>query len=519
MKVKKKGISSILGALIFLQILLISMLLIIHVINNETNITLKSVQRIQALSEYAPISENVENDTTYLYSTSTFTITHVIYPNGEIKNTSILVKNKVPVSQILNGFPWAIIVTSQGTWYNVSLLGEGNGDQGVITFPNYKDYGEPLKGSLGLVSGSPNWNIIEGISSSSPLSLVPVNVTVGDPTTYYWALTDAVLEVHSLSSDGWINITYYTPISSAVAGWCVPPPPWWPNSWPWADYGNYYAYNYTQGSLGIYVPLNISWSMGFMQFQTGQNIWSWTWLPTNIIINSTTMEYAYIYLHSGEKTITQVYQDNSWWNSPPYIQAGVGTGAGSWVPNWSYSLSYIHLPSYPINTLVGNNILSNFSLPSYSYIPRMTAILKILTTTNGAPYNAESSISIPLYFPTITVYQADINLNKGEILYYGYLSSNNSWLLLNYLKYNYRYPVTYGAIYNQNPYNPIQTLVWVVPNWHGGYNIVPRVGPTPPGAMTGDIYFRNINDIQYITNYPIYIAIPSGTYVLQVNLS
>jgi len=515
MKVKKKGISSILGALVFLQILLISMLLIIHVINNETNITLKSVQRIQALSEYSPISENVENDTTYLYSTSTFTITHVIYPNGEIMNTSILVKNKVPVSQILNGSPWAIIVTSQGSWYNVTLLGGSDNSQGNITFPNYHDYGEPLNGTIS-VSGSPSWNVLDGLVSVSPLSLVPVNITIGDPTTYHWALTDAVLEVHPLSSDGWINITYFTPISSAVASWSVPPPPWWDLSWYWADYGNYYAYNYTQGSLGVYVPLNISWSMGFMQFQPGQDL-SWTWLPTNIIINSTTMQYSYIYLHSAEKTITQVYENNSWWNSPPYIQAGIGTYAGTYSTNpYSWIDTYIDFPSYPINSFVSNNILSNFSLPPFEYIPYNP---KILTTTNNAPYNASVSISIPLYFPTITVYQADINLNKGEILYYGYDSSNNSWILLNYLKYNYRYPVTYGTLYNNDPYNPIQKFVYVVPNGQGGYKILPFVGPTPPGGMEGAIYFRNINNIQYITNYPVYIAIPSGTYLLQVNLS
>ena len=155
MKGKKRGISAIVGTLIFLQILLVSVVLVIYVTNHQTTATERSIASLQK-STHGVIYEKYENGQTYLIVTQPTNITHIIYPNDTVKNTSITVVSQINVNEILNGQPWAVITTSQGEWFNVT----------AITLPQIVD--DPvssvcLGGGVGTnVGSSPDWNIIKG---------------------------------------------------------------------------------------------------------------------------------------------------------------------------------------------------------------------------------------------------------------------------------------------------------------------------------------------------------------------
>ena len=536
MKGKKKGVSSILGALIFLQILIISLLLVIHVTNNETNITLKSVQRFQALSENAPIEEEVENNITYLYSTTPFVITHVIYPNGEIINTSIVVNNKYPISQILNSYPWAIIVTSKGTWYNVTPL-EDDGLHHHIIFPGYHGYGMPLDPSVLNVTEFPNWNVLEGITSPSTFSLALVNVTIGDPTMYEWGLTDAVLVVYPLSSEGWINITYYQPIhytevSSSVQTGIFEKA--------------YTICNLINATLGIYVPINV----------TSTYIYNVTNIVTNIRTiteNLSILEYTYIYATDDQYVETESnvgvpgygsWIVNSWFTEQigtddlliPYSSGNVI------YPDWevfysgniftpstvyffpSYGLSNEPAPDFSSYYSPRIGVYSSYELPSNAVNLPSVNFYPTSLIWNNTPYMLSNSIGYPpayySHYPlNITVYQVDINLHKGEVLNYGYYIYNNSWILLFNWTFNYNNPEMYSEAYSASSgEDPIYT--YAIPNGHGGFTFVSSLPPWYTGLVyLTNIDLTNIYNIQYPTNLPVYIAIPQGVYVLQVSLS
>ena len=74
------------------------------------------------VSQFAVLIESYANNETYVVTTSPIIITHVIYPNGTITNTSIVVKYAIPASTILSNQSWAVIVTNEGTWFNVTPI-------------------------------------------------------------------------------------------------------------------------------------------------------------------------------------------------------------------------------------------------------------------------------------------------------------------------------------------------------------------------------------------------------------
>ena len=119
---KKKGISTIIGTLIFLQIIAVSVLLFLYVINMETLKTTSTMEAFDNETQHALLLESYSNNQTYLVVTSPVVITHVIYPNGTATNTSIVVKYSIPATKILGKEKWAVIVTNEGTWYNISVL-------------------------------------------------------------------------------------------------------------------------------------------------------------------------------------------------------------------------------------------------------------------------------------------------------------------------------------------------------------------------------------------------------------
>ena len=507
----KKGISSIVGALIFLQILAISLILVIHVINEETNTTQKSIQTFQSLAENAPIEEMTQHGITYLYSTSPFEITHVVYPNGEIINTSITVNNEYPVSKILGGYPWAIIVTNKGTYYNVTYLGGTLRNPSLITFPSYQDYGLPLDPSVLNMEfpfdipqnnqDYPNWGVLDGIASPSAISLVPVNVTIGDPTTYSWALTDAVLVVYPNSSTGWINITYYNPIMDG--SYTINPGPGAllsPFGWNLYDvyvsglatvWANFEWYQ-SNGTIGVYIPLNVSAAIATGPYPTG----SFNLPPSlDTVENITVYQYSFIYI--GNTEVSNFHYGGVFLNSPQ-MSAWTYTQIGTCdIENTLYYFPSYLISSNPQN-IFGINVMpidfppiNWYSSNSYFNYKNFNWDTVHTNFDNTLGVHAISGQQYP-----IQVFQVDINLHKGEVLDYGYYSSNNSWLLLYNWAFNYNNQSLYReAVENLGPLS-------------GEY-----YGHTAP------VFIDNINNIEYLTEYPVYIVVPPGVYLLQVSTS
>ena len=117
-----KGISTIIGSIFLIQIITISVVLFLYVINNETYTVTHATKAFDNVSQFAVLMESYSNNKTYVITTSPIIITHVIYPNGTITNTSIAVKYTVPASTILGQQKWAVIVTNEGTWFNVTPI-------------------------------------------------------------------------------------------------------------------------------------------------------------------------------------------------------------------------------------------------------------------------------------------------------------------------------------------------------------------------------------------------------------
>ncbi|MBB5254685.1 hypothetical protein [Sulfurisphaera ohwakuensis] len=228
-----KGISSILGTLIFLQILLLALLIIIHIQNGETQVTINTIQKLQSLAEDSPVTEFVQNGVAYIYSPKPMIITHIIYPNGYIANTSIIV-TKVPASEVLQGYPWAIIVTSEGSWFNISKIGNNDSSSDSIVFPYYHNYGIPFSGPIKSISSDPNWTYLGGVYGPAGYALVPLNVSVNGQTFNY-GVSGVEVVVYPAQQKGWINMTFYVPIQN--------------------DNGA----NTSALNIGLYIPVNITW--------------------------------------------------------------------------------------------------------------------------------------------------------------------------------------------------------------------------------------------------------------------
>lgn len=330
-----------------------------------------------------------------------------------------------------------------GNWYNVSYISYF--DSNAILFPNYHNYGTPDGGIVENISKDPNWNYLGGVYGPSAYSLVPLNVTVGN-TTFTYGVTGAEVVVYPVSSDGWINITYYSPLIWQYYFVTPPGPPSPISPVLWQGYKPS-----DTASIGVYMPINVSYS--------GCSV------ATNLKwING--ISYEYIYMYVGTSNSYEVYSINSshgiYLSKCIEYHVTLGTFTVEHIGNieiplWNLFLSY---PIYGLNMTIPLAWLPNYVYPDYG-----------LNGTGTLP---------PTNPPTaISVYQIDINIHKGEWLTYGYLT--NKWILL----YNYTY--------DYNKYEGSNT-----PNeqWH-----------------------VKIFNLQYLTQYPLYIVVPEGVYLLEVSLS
>lgn len=469
---KNKGISSILGALIFLQILLLSLVLIVSTQNNETSVALKAINRFHELSESPPITEFVDNNKTYIFSLYPLEITHIIYPNGQIKNVSILL-TRLPVTSVLNGYRWAIIVTSDGAWYNISLLTHDSTYTTTLLFPNYHNWGSPLDPSI-LNPGNwgnyyiqtNDWNnwydVFEGVSSPSGTSLAYVNYG-----GYQYALTDSVLIGYMPSTNGWINLTL------------IPKQAW--------DYAisDGSVYNFSSVlKFAIAIPVNATETV---ELATQKSV---------AYVNLTQLQYIFIpftiYSNISSGYIT-------YYIGPfPHTTYEIGStiqyyfnGSGN-----SYTAGY-NIPSSPVG-----NYTHGVAGYYHSSAPSNPVTFKLYYPTEQQfPYGFE----IPKQLTAFTLYHFDINIPEGEFILYGYNAINDSWVKIFNLHYEYDnpnlYPASNGSALHYDSY---WTLIY---------------GKDPNFAYSYFEYLYNVPIIQYLTAYPFYILLPSGTYLAEVDLS
>ena len=115
-----KGISNIIGTVFFLLIAISTFSMFIFVINEQSFATGKSLQASNKLVQHSLFLISYKKNITYLAVTSPVNITYIIYPGGTIKKTDISIQSQIPIENITGNQKWVIIITNQGTWYNVS---------------------------------------------------------------------------------------------------------------------------------------------------------------------------------------------------------------------------------------------------------------------------------------------------------------------------------------------------------------------------------------------------------------
>mgnify|MGYP001772507187 CR=1 FL=1 len=115
-----KGISNIIGTIFLLFITVSLFAVFLFLTDKQANVTQQNLQVANERVQHALFLIGYENNKTYLIVTSPVTITYIIYPNGSIVKANITVSSGIPIEKITGGQEWAIVVTNQGTWYNVS---------------------------------------------------------------------------------------------------------------------------------------------------------------------------------------------------------------------------------------------------------------------------------------------------------------------------------------------------------------------------------------------------------------
>ena len=534
----KKGLSEVIGFLIILIILVAILVPLTLLYFSQPSIQQEQIESVQAYKNLATQQFRDLDSIPFIYNSTTNAVYFVFIGNSSppiplvIKELAIFngkewVMQNVSIdvtpgnaNTMYFGYPaieiplsatpydkqpsYVATVTQYGNIIYASsidpalLRNNNNGNTGIIIFPYYHDYGLPLDPSVLNMEfpfcippnnqDYPNWGVLDGIASPSAISLVPVNVTIGDPTTYNWAITDAELAFYPNSSTGWINITYYDPmIGESYTVKSVPDVLF--SGFTWTLYGvgvsgcvgGYANFEWYQsnGTVGVYIPLNISATIATYPYSTGS------------VENITVYQYSFIYF--GNTEVYNFHIGNFFYYvllNSPNMSAWTYTQIGTLDIQ---SILY-YFPSYLISSnpqnVFGINVMpidfppiNWYSSNSYfNYINFSWGTVHTNFYDNTLGVHTISGQQYP-----IQVFQVDINLHKGEVLDYGYYSGNNSWLLLYNWTFNYN---------NQSLYR----------------EAIENLGP-----LSGGVFIDNINNIEYLTEYPVYIVVPSGVYLLQVS--
>lgn len=219
----KRGISSILGAVILVQIIIMSLLVVLSVEQQLGSSSQNLIKRLNYYSQNSPLSIIEINENYYITSPSQQYICYIIYPN-ELKPIHEKISVPVSINSILGGYPWAIIITNKGTWYNVTSLGiysdTSNGLHSLQQLVSMA--GIPYLGNFPITEiVKPDWDYIRGISTPDPLALIPLNLTlvllnsdcvpIGGNVTFPYGITDTILKIIPSGQYQWINLTFKAP--------------------------------------------------------------------------------------------------------------------------------------------------------------------------------------------------------------------------------------------------------------------------------------------------------------------
>ena len=481
---RKKGISSIIGGVVFLLILALSTILVVHVINTETNTMQKNVYTLEKNVKQKPLLyEYFDSGVTYLMSSYPTTITYIYYPNGSFVPVHILLNERVPVLQILNGQPWAVVITSDGAYYNVSLF-RVPGVLLALANPS-KFVGKPWDPSVLDVSQTPNWDALWGIAVLNK-TMTPISCPTVSWLGYTEGQTDKMIEYYVNTTTPWLVITYYAPLHYTTA------------------YNSYYDMYYNKSLPSSLTPTNNSnfyilltsnpyiknwtplWDSAVYYQAQGKNItnpnggieFHYDYINATIgvyapVTVNNVIQYSYIYFRDFEVTnvsalvpsavtnngtavkvinATWRYSPFSWIDAPLLQSPSTGaitTAYSNNLPTFTLNLypsgSYQYAPVYenfPTTdyggfpayfgeyTIPGHNF--DLSNPNYmtSYEP-ISIFSPLPTQKQIYTYSYISSSSmINQYYDPITVYQTAINFQQGVILNYGYNPMTGTWLLL-----------------------------------------------------------------------------------------
>jgi len=117
-----KAVSTIIGGILIILILISSLTLIYIIISNQNDLQQSVISEINEKINTPILNEVLINGEAYLITTKPTIISHIIYPNGSTREVNIPIHDKLLVKNILNNSKWAIIVTKEGYWINITYI-------------------------------------------------------------------------------------------------------------------------------------------------------------------------------------------------------------------------------------------------------------------------------------------------------------------------------------------------------------------------------------------------------------
>ena len=477
---KEKGLSSIIGAIIFILIFTIALVLIINLTINESNVSIHENQNgLNNVLGKPLLYEYFDKGVTYLVTTYPTVITYIYYPNGSFVSTHILVKERIPVLELLNGYPWTIVVTDQGVHYNVTLLKVPGVLLSVSAPSQY--IGIPWVPSALDVSETPNWGALKGIRQTN-LTPVTIECPVVNWLGYTTGQIDKEIEYYINETQNWLVITYYAPIQNTVA------------------YNSYYDMYYDtslpssltpSNNFDFYILLTSNpyikqwaplWYSAIYYQAQGRSIqnpqggieFSYDYIEATIgvyvpVLVNNVVQYSYIYFNDFEVTnltalvpsaVTTTGAVNAIWRYSPFswvdapliespstgaITTAYGNNLPSFTSNLYPSGTYQYTPEYEnfpasnyggFPAYFGNYTVPghNFDLNNPNYVVNYEPVSEFIPSPTGSEMNTygyiSSSTLIPYYYDPMTVYALAINFQQGLILNFGYDPMTGLWILL-----------------------------------------------------------------------------------------
>ncbi|MEM0373007.1 MAG: hypothetical protein QXV69_08480 [Sulfolobaceae archaeon] len=117
-----KGVSTVIGSIIIILILISSLALVYIIINNQNNLQQDAINEINNAMNKPILNELLINGEPYIISTKSTILSYIIYPNNSIKKLDIPIQSRIPIKEILGNASWAILVTRDGYWINVTNI-------------------------------------------------------------------------------------------------------------------------------------------------------------------------------------------------------------------------------------------------------------------------------------------------------------------------------------------------------------------------------------------------------------